>query len=153
MFKNAYAPVAIITFVLGTAAIGKLLYRTACAARPGLEHGWTASRLSYDGARAKLLHSPRWHVIDSQSTTCFWVTYEPRLAGELEHVVLVRDRQKPWQDRRGIVRVQPMTGTTTHVVLDEDDTSYWRVICDVHVAGDPDLVAEVALYLAADAGP
>ena len=153
MFKNAYAPLVMITILAGTAAVGMLLYRTGFAGRPGPEHGWITSRLSYDDARAKLLRCPRWHVIDSNSTTSFWVTHEPRLAGELESVVLVEDRQNPLLNRRGIVRVQPMTGKATQVFLDENDTSYWRVVGEVHLAGDPDLVAEVAAYLAANAEP
>jgi hypothetical protein len=121
-------------------------------AGPRVDDRLSHSRLTYDEARAKLLRCPRWHLTDSRFTTSCWVTSEPRQAEELEDVVLVQDLPNPRSNRRGIIRVQPLQGRATTITLDRADTSYWRVVGDVHLAGDPNLVKEVAAYVADDDG-
>jgi hypothetical protein len=147
MFKNALLPVLMAAVIAGTAAVALLLYLNGSDARPRRDDAVIPSRLTYEEARAKLLRSSRWHFTDSTSPVCCWVTQQPRQARELEDVVLVQDRDDPKRDRRGIVRVQPARGHATTITLDEDDTSYWRVVGNVHLAGDPALVREVTAYL------
>lgn len=153
MFKNALLPVLMAAVVAGTAAAALMLYLNGSDARPRRDDTVIPSRLTYEEARAKLLRSPRWHFTDSPFPMCCWVTQQPRQARELEDVVLVQDRVDPIRDRRGIVRVQPLRGPATRITLDEDDTSYWRVVGNVHLAGDPALVREVAAYLVEDTEP
>jgi hypothetical protein len=153
MFKHALAPALLITIVATAAALALFLYRTRSDGGSRLDRTLAPSRLTYDDARAKLLGCTRWHLTDSRVTASCFVTREPRQSRELENVVLVQDRPDPSQDRRGVVRLQRVRGPTTKVVLDEGDTSYWCVVGEVHLAGDPAMVREVAAYLAADSDP
>ena len=153
MFKKAPGPVLMVAVVAGTVALALLLCRRGSDARRHWEGPVIPGRLTYAEARAKLLRCPRWHLTDSRSTACCWVTLEPRQSEGLEDVFLSSELHEPRRDRRGIVRVEPVQGPTTKVVLDEEDTSYWRVVGEVYLAGDPALVREVAAHLAADSGP
>jgi hypothetical protein len=150
MFKNAPLPVLVVVVVAGTAAVAWLLHVTGSDAGPRGDIAVIPSRLTYDEARAKLLRNSRWHFTDSPSPVCCWVTRQPRLARDLEDAILVHDRDDPTHSRRGIVRVQPVRGPATTIALDENDTSYWRVIGNVHLSGDPALVREVAAFLLVD---
>jgi hypothetical protein len=153
MFKNALLPILLAAVVAGTVAVALLLYLTGSDAGPRRNDDLIHSRFTYDEARAILLRSPRWHFTDSPSCACCWVTRQPRQARELQDVVLVQDLHNPTLDRRGIVRVQPVCGAVTTILLDEADTSYWCVVGTVHLAGDPDLVREVVAYLLDDSEP
>jgi hypothetical protein len=153
MFKSAFLPILLAAVVAGTAAVALLLYLTGSDTGPRRNDALISSRLTYDEAREQLLHRPRWHVTDSPSCACCWVTRQPRQARELQDVVLVQDLDNPTLDRRGIVRVQPVRGAVTTILVDEADTSYWRVVGNVHLAGDPDLVREVVAYLLDDSEP
>jgi hypothetical protein len=147
MFKNALLPTLIAAIVVGTAAVAWHLYLNASDGRQRREDVVIPSRLTYDEARVKLLRNSHWHITESPPSVCCWVTRQPRQARELKDVILVEDRDDPKRDRRGIVRVQPARGQGATICLDEDDTSYWRVVGNVHLAGDPTLVREVTAFL------
>lgn len=114
-----------------------------------------AAPLTYAAAHARLRQCPRWHVVDFCSTAhFFWVAREQRSAQELRNVLVSVDwSHRPWADRRGVVRIESMhRRRKARIDEDEDDPSYWRVVDDVHLEGDPALVREVADYLREDAG-
>ena len=138
--------------VAGSMTLALLLCVIGIDDGPRADDRFSHSRLTYDEAHAKLLRCPRWHLTDSRFSTSCWVTREPRQAEELEGVVVVQDLSIPRSNRRGIIRVQPLQQRAMTIYLDWADTSYWRVVGDVYVAGDPDLVGEVAAYLADDDG-
>jgi hypothetical protein len=153
MFRNALVPVLMVTLLGVWLAVVLLFYSPRSDRGPSLDDVRIKSRLTYDDAHTKLLRCPQWKLTDSQSTRSFWVTLEERQTPELEDVVLVQDMPNPKSNRRGVVRVQPMHGPATTVSLDWGDSSYWRVVGDVHLAGDPNLVQEIAAYLTSDGGP
>jgi hypothetical protein len=138
--------------VAGSMILAVLLCVSGFEAGPRFDDRLSHSRLTYDEARAKLLRCPRWYITDSRFSTSCWVTREPRQAEELEGVVVVQDLSIPRSNRRGIIRVQPLQQRAMTIYLDWADTSYWRLVGDVHLAGDPDLVEEVAAYVADDDG-
>jgi hypothetical protein len=129
--------------------------RLVLVTRRGREETATAAPLTYVAARARLRHCRRWHVVDPLSpASYFWVTQEPRQARELADIVLCVDRpDRSWSDRRGVIRVQALRGSGAHVVVDEGDSSYWRVLDEVYLEGDPALVSEVAAYLLGERSP
>jgi hypothetical protein len=138
--------------VAGSMTLAVLLCVSGFNAGPRADDRLSHSRLTYDEARARLLRCTRWHLTDSRLSTSCWVTHEPRQAEELERVVLVQDLSIPRSSRRGVIRVQPLQVRAMTIYLDSADTSYWRLVGDVYLAGDPDLVGEVAAYLANDDG-
>ena len=152
MFRNASVPVLMVTLLGGSMAVFMMVYLTRSGICPSVDDVEFKSHLAYDDAHTKLLRCPQWKLTDSKSTKSFWVTLEERQAPELEDVVLVQDRPNPKSNRRGVVRVQPMHGPATTVSLDWGDTSYWREVGEVHLAGDPSFVQEIFTYLTDDGG-
>ena len=150
MFRNGLVPVLAVTVVAGSVALALLLYATGSATILRRDDAMIPVRLTYEEAHAKLLRCPQWHVVDSRSPACCWVTRERRQVQELENVILVKDWHDPKHDRRGVVRIANMERSAAPISLDEEDPSYWRVVGTMHLAGDPAFVQEVADYLAGD---
>ncbi|HZV04445.1 MAG TPA: hypothetical protein VE999_05080 [Gemmataceae bacterium] len=158
MFKNAAGkktagPILLAVLLVGVLAAARS-YLTASINRRRRDEPVIEVPLSYETAHARLRRCPRWHVVDSRpGAPCFWVTREQRQAKELAHTLLFEDRTRcSWADRRGVVRIEPVEAPTASICVDEYDTSYWRVVGDVYLAGDPKFVREVAEYLLDDAG-
>jgi hypothetical protein len=153
MLKKVPLPAAVFSVMAVTLAIILPLRLTRSKTSPSLDDAVIPSHLTHEDARAKLLRCSQWRLTDSQTTERCLVTLQARQAHKLEDVVLAEDRKVPSRNRRGIVRVQPVQRPATEVILHMDDTSYRRVVGKVHLAGDPDLVREVAAYLVTDSGP
>jgi hypothetical protein len=156
MFKKASEKKAAVPLLLGALLIGLVaaaqIFRTTSVNRRRSDESVIEVPLTFDTAHARLQSCPRWHVVDSRpGAPCFWVTRKQRREAELAHTLLFVDRNnRKWADRRGVVRIEPVQTPTASVSVDEHDTSYWRVVGDVHLAGDPALVREVADYLLDD---
>lgn len=142
--------IAALMIVLWAAARSCL---TASVNRRNRDEPVIEGSLTYDTAYARLRSCQRWRVVDSHpGAPCFWVTRQQRHVAELAHTLLCVERtQRAWADRRGVVRIEPVQSAAAFVCVDEQDTSYWRVVGDVHMAGDPALVREVADYRLNDA--
>jgi hypothetical protein len=149
MFRNGLVPVLVVTVVAGSVALALLLYVTGSVTTLCRDDAMIPARLTYEEAHAKLLRCTQWHVVDSRPACC-WVTRERRQVQELENVILVKDWHVPERDRGGVVRIADMEQSAAPISLDEEDTSYWRVVGSMHLAGDPAFVQEVADYLAGD---
>lgn len=152
MLKKKMAPFLVVTALLVCFASATRLCRTTAAG----EESAVATLLTYEAAHARLRRCPRWHIVDfSSQPHFFWVAREQRPAKELINVLVSVDwSHRPWADRRGVVRVESMhRRRKAKVDEDEYDTSYWRVVGDVHLEGDPVLVREVADYLREDLDP
>jgi hypothetical protein len=154
MFKKAADPALLVVLLAGL-LVAVQSYSAASLARRRREKSRTAASLTYESTRTRLRGCPRWHVVDSRpGALYFWVTQQRRQASELSSIMLSVDRPDwAWADRRGVVRIESLRRPITTVSVDEQDTCYWRVLGEVYVAGDPDLVGEVAAYLLDDSSP
>ncbi len=150
--KRVASPILLAALMVGVVAAARSSLTTSVNRRRGDEAVIEAT-LTYDTAYARLRSCSRWHVVENPpGALCFWVTCQQRESKDLTHALLfVNWTHRPWADRRGVVRIEPVQTPAASVSVDEQDTSYWRVIGDVHLAGDPALVREVADYLLNDA--